>query len=153
MAEVLFYHLTDSTLDATLPDLVEKALGRGWTVAIRGPNEEGLAALSRRLWGWKDVGFMAHDLAPSAPGTPVILHPDAAVEGRDVLMVVDGMPLPLDAAATPARTCLIFNDADAAHVDQARADWKAVGAAGLKATYWAQADGRWVKRAENTPGA
>ncbi|HMR61928.1 DNA polymerase III subunit chi, partial [Amaricoccus sp.] len=47
MAEVLFYHLTATPLDRTLPDLLEKSLARGWRVLLRCGTQEGLAALDR----------------------------------------------------------------------------------------------------------
>jgi hypothetical protein len=33
MAEVLFYHLTESTLQDALPGLLERSLGRGWRIS------------------------------------------------------------------------------------------------------------------------
>ena len=47
------------------------------------------------------------------------------------------------------RVVLMFDGHDAEAVDRARGQWRAVSEAGLKAIYWAQDDGRWVKKAEN----
>mgnify|MGYP001828694290 CR=1 FL=1 len=41
----------------------------------------------------------------------------------------------------------LFDGADPEAVAAARSDWKSVTAAGLSATYWAQEDGRWVRKA------
>ena len=38
MAEILFYHLTHSPLEAMLPDLLQKSLDRGWKVLVRSGN-------------------------------------------------------------------------------------------------------------------
>ena len=38
---------------------------------------------------------------------------------------------------------------DAAAKDRARAAWREVSSGGMKAVYWAQDNGRWVKRAES----
>jgi hypothetical protein len=35
MAEALFYHLTESTLEQALPPLLEKSLQRGWAVVVQ----------------------------------------------------------------------------------------------------------------------
>ena len=40
MAEVLFYHLTESTLEDALPGLLEKSLQRGWRALVRTGSEE-----------------------------------------------------------------------------------------------------------------
>ncbi len=47
------------------------------------------------------------------------------------------------------RVWLLFEDGDPAQVQAARAQWKAVVAAGLPAAYWADDTGRWVKKAES----
>ena len=47
MSEVLFYHLTATPLERTLPELLEKALGRGWRVVVRCGSHAGLAELDR----------------------------------------------------------------------------------------------------------
>jgi DNA polymerase III subunit chi len=48
--EVLFYHLERQSLDAVLPQLVERALARGWRAVIQAGSEERVAALDSLLW-------------------------------------------------------------------------------------------------------
>ncbi len=55
MGEVYFYHLTERPVEVTLSVLLEKALGAGWKIAVRGRDEERLADLDRRLW----LGFVS----------------------------------------------------------------------------------------------
>ena len=50
MAEILFYHLTERTLEETLPGLVEKSLERGWKVVVQSGVEERLETLDAHLW-------------------------------------------------------------------------------------------------------
>ncbi len=57
MAEILFYHLTESTLDEALPGLVERSLGRGWRVTIQTVSEERRDALDGLLWTFSDTSF------------------------------------------------------------------------------------------------
>ena len=42
--------------------------------------------------------------------------------------------------------CLRRRGGDARALEQARADWRRVRAAGLSARYWAQEQGRWVQK-------
>ncbi|MDP2733381.1 MAG: DNA polymerase III subunit chi, partial [Hoeflea sp.] len=50
MAEVLFYHLTESRLEDALPPLLEKSLDRGWLVSVHLCSEERRTALDAHLW-------------------------------------------------------------------------------------------------------
>ncbi|MFT3972862.1 MAG: DNA polymerase III subunit chi [Amaricoccus sp.] len=150
MAEVLFYHLTASPLEATLPDLLERSLARGWRVVVRVGSDAALGALDASLWTYRDDAFLPHGTAAlgHGPAQPVWLTTGDDVPNRaDVLMLVDG------ARATPAemgrfaRTCLLFDGTDERAVETARADWRAVKAAALPAKYWAQEQGRWTQKA------
>ncbi len=117
MAEVLFYQLTASPLEASLPDLLERSLARGWRVVLRCGSEAGLAALDAMLWTYRDDAFLPHGTAAAGQGAeqPVYLTlGEENPNGANVLMLVDG------ARAAPAemagfeRTCLIFDGHDAA---------------------------------------
>jgi DNA polymerase-3 subunit chi len=149
VAEVLFYQLTASPLEASLPELLERSLARGWRVLLRCGSEAGMAQLDELLWTYSDVSFLPHGTARAGNAglQPVYLTVgDENPNGADVLMLVDG------ARATPAemagfeRACLLFDGHDAGALEAARADWRAVQAAGLPAKYWAQEQGRWVQK-------
>ena len=58
MTEVLFYHLTSTPLEATLPTLLQKSLERGWTVCIQGRGRDALDRLDRHLWTFDDARFL-----------------------------------------------------------------------------------------------
>jgi DNA polymerase-3 subunit chi len=150
MAEILFYHLTHSSLEQNLPDLLEKTLARGWRALVRCGSAAGLAALDDRLWTFRDDAFLPHGTSAGAHPAlqPVYMtlgaeNPNAA----DVLMLVDGARAPVEEMARFTRACLIFDGADADMVEAARRDWRAVRDAGLTAVYWAQEDGRWTRKA------
>ena len=49
MTEVLFYHLTERTLEEALPGLLEKSLERGWRVVVQAGSRERLEALDGHL--------------------------------------------------------------------------------------------------------
>lgn len=150
MAEVLFYHLTASPLEATLPDLLERSLGRGWRVVVRLGAEATLSALDALLWTWRDDSFLPHGTAQlgHAAAQPVYLTTGDEVPNRaDVLMLADGGRATLAEMAAFTRTCLLFDGTDERAVEAARADWRAVKSADLPAKYWAQEHGRWVQKA------
>ena len=67
--DVLFYHLTESTLEEALPPLVEKSLERGWRVAIQTGSRERCEALDR---GSRDRII---DRRPEPTDAPVSLKP------------------------------------------------------------------------------
>lgn len=149
MTEVLFYHLTDSTLEDALPTLVERSLQRGWKVVVQTGSEERRDALDQHLWTWRDDSFIGHatDREPHAAEQPVLLTtgPDNA-NGATVRFVVDGAEPP-DLGGYE-RAVIMFDGHDESHLEAARRHWKALKAAGHQATYWQQTeDRRWERKA------
>jgi DNA polymerase-3 subunit chi len=150
LAEVLFYQLSASTLEASLPDMLERSLERGWRVVLRCGSEAGMAGLDAMLWTYRDEAFLPHGTkaAGDAAMQPVYLTlGDENPNGANVLMLVDGGRATLAEMAGYARTCLIFDGRDERAVAAARADWRAVRGAALPAKFWAQDGGRWVQKA------
>ena len=149
MAEVLFYHLDRSALEAVLPQLLEKTLERGWKAVVRTGSDERLRALDAHLWTYRDDSFLPH--GPAGHDTdvhqPVLLTTGTAnPAGANVLFAVDGAaPDGLDAYQ---RCVLMFDGRDNDAVTAARGYWKTVSAAGHDVTYWQQNEaGRWEKKA------
>ncbi len=149
MAEVLFYHLTQTSLEATLPGLLERTLARGWRAVVRSALPERIAALDTLLWTHAEESFLPHGIAgPDAARQPVYLTAGTEVPNRaDVLFLLDGATADPTEIGRMARTVLLFDGRDEAALSAARADWRTLTAAGLPATYWAQEDGRWIKKA------
>ena len=150
MAEVLFYHLTSTPLEATLPDLLEKSLARGWRVVLRCGSDAGLAAIDGMLWSYRDDAFLPHGSASMGHAALQPIYLTLGEEnpaGAGVLMLVDGARATPAEMARYARTCLLFDGHDPRAVEAARADWRAVTGAALPAKYWAQEMGRWVQKA------
>lgn len=149
MAETLFYHLTQSTLEEALPPLLEKSLQRGWHAVVQTGTVERRDALDVHLWTYSDDSFLAHgtdrDLHPAFQ--PVLLTTgDGNANGARIRFIVDGATPP-DLTAYE-RAVFLFDGHDAAQVEAARRHWKDVKAAGHTATYWQQtADRRWERQA------
>jgi DNA polymerase-3 subunit chi len=149
MAEVLFYHLTESTLEEALPGLLERSLQRGWRVVVQTGTEERRDVLDAHLWTFRDDSFLAHatDREPHSAEQPVLLTtgPDNG-NGAAVRFLVDGATPPEIGAYE--RAVFLFDGHDQQQVEQARQHWTAMRAGGHNATYWQQTpDRRWEKKA------
>lgn len=149
MAEILFYHLTESTLDEALPGLVERSLGRGWRVSIQAVSDERRDAIDTLLWTSSDVSFLAHgsDAEPYPEHQPILLTTsDANDNGATVRFLVEGAQL---GDITPyERLVVMFDGHNQEQLETARAQWKAFKAENHDLTYWQQtADRRWERKA------
>ncbi|WP_176056469.1 DNA polymerase III subunit chi [Brucella intermedia] len=149
MAEILFYHLTESTLDEALPGLVERSLGRGWRVTIQTISEERRDALDGLLWTFSDTSFVAHgtDKEPHPEHQPVLLTTsEANPNGATVRFLVEGAGL--EQAGAYERLVVMFDGHDQEQLDIARGQWKSFKAENHDLTYWQQTpDRRWERKA------
>jgi DNA polymerase III subunit chi len=149
MTEVLFYHLTESTLEEALPSLLERSLARGWKVVVQTASDERRDALDSHLWTFRDDAFLAHSTEhdPHPEHQPIIVtsspaNPNAAT----VRFLVDGAASP--ELAPYERAVFLFDGHDEDQLAAARQSWTSARAAGHQATYWQQTpDGRWAKKA------
>jgi DNA polymerase-3 subunit chi len=150
MTEVFFYHLQRQPLEAVLPTLLERSLGRGWRAVVQATTEERLLALDDHLWTYSDQSFLPHgtDREANAPDQPVLLtlspdNPNAA----QIRFLVEGAELPPNAVSYE-RMMVLFDGTDPQALAAAREQWRAVKAAGFDATYWQQDErGRWERKA------
>ncbi|NKX44741.1 DNA polymerase III subunit chi [Roseicyclus persicicus] len=152
MGEVFFYHLTRSPPDATLRTLLERSLAAGWRVAVRGRTDEALDRLDAALWLGDEEGFLPHGRAggPHDADQPVLLTTGRAAANRpDCVVSVEGAEIAAEEAAALARAMILFDEREPGAVEAARAQWRALTAAGAKAKYWSEAGGRWEMKAES----
>ncbi len=151
MPEILFYHLTERPLEAAAPEILERCVERGWRVTLRARSEERVAALDSHLWTYRDDSFLPHGTAAAgeAARQPIYLTAgDERPNDPDVLMLVEGAEASDAEMAAHDRTVLIFDGHDDDALARARDAWRRAAASGLRAVYWAQDGGRWVKRRE-----
>ncbi|MGA2124566.1 MAG: DNA polymerase III subunit chi [Xanthobacteraceae bacterium] len=150
MTEVLFYHLQHQPLDRVLPTLLERSFERGWRVVVQAASDERIEALDAHLWTYRDDGFLPHGTwrESEAAAQPVLLTVgDDNPNGATVRFLIDGVPLPRDAAAYQ-RIVLLFDGADADAVATARERWTEAKGSGFDVTYWQPDElGRWQRRA------
>ncbi|MCX2696074.1 DNA polymerase III subunit chi [Ochrobactrum chromiisoli] len=149
MAEILFYHLTESTLDEALPGLVERSITRGWRVVIQAVTEERRDALDSLLWTFSDTSFVAHgtDHEPLAEHQPVLLTTSQAnLNGATVRFLVEGAAL--EDASPYDRLVVMFDGHNQEQLENARAQWKTFKMGNHDLTYWQQTtDRRWERKA------
>ena len=149
MTEVLFYHLTESTLEEALPALLERSLARGWRVVVQSGSEERRDTLDAHLWTFRDDSFLGHgtDLEPHAAEQPVLLTTtqDNANEAKIRFLIDAAEPPAIDAYE---RAVFLFDGHDAHQLETARRHWREVKSAGHAATYWQQTPERkWERKA------
>jgi DNA polymerase-3 subunit chi len=150
MTEVLFYHLQGQPLERVLPGLLERSLERGWRVIVQSSAEERVEALDAQLWTFREESFLPHGThreAAAAEQPVLITVKDDNPNGATVRFLIDGAPLPADAASYQ-RVVLLFDGTDDDAVAQARTHWAAAKQQGFAVTYWqTDENGRWVKKA------
>jgi DNA polymerase-3 subunit chi len=157
MGHALFYHLTRSGPEDLVRMLVGRALQAGWRVAIRGRDRTGLERLDAALWLHPADGFLPHGLAggPHDADQPVLLTTHAALpNAARAVLALDGADVTAPEVAALERAWIVFDGGDAAAVDRARDQWRALTGAGAEAEYWSEESGRWqMKHSRRTkPG-
>ena len=115
---------------------------------VRGTDPALLTQLDAALWQGPVDHFLPHGLAggPHDADQPVLLG-DLPATDFACVMAVGGAAVTAEEAVQLARACILFDSAEDAK-GQARLQWKTLTDAGIAAQYWAQEDGRWVKKAE-----
>jgi DNA polymerase-3 subunit chi len=149
VTEVSFYHLTRSTLEQTLPRLLEKALQGGARCLVMVGTHERVEPLSAHLWTYDPNAFLPHGTVRdgNAARQPVWLtDSDENPNNATMLFLTDGAQS--DKMATYERCFELFDGRDESAVDRAREKWKAYRDAGHNVSYWQQTDrGGWEKKA------
>ncbi len=152
MGAAYFYHLTRRPLEVVLPQLLERALGQGWRVLVRGRDADRLAALDTAIWTAAEDSFLPHGIAGGDDDArqPILLTvSDAAPGDRACLMAIEGAAVSAEEVGAVERVCVLFDGADPAALDRARAQWRELTRAGASAQYWSEESGKWEKKAES----
>ncbi len=124
-AEIWFYHLERSGLEAVLPPLLEKTVDRGWRALVRTTNAERVAALDDQLWVLPRrilPAPRARRSSRTAELQPILLTDRAgAANSPNVLFLIDGAEA--DDIEGLDRVILLFDGHDEAAVKTARERW------------------------------
>jgi len=144
MTEIRFYHLTRSTLEQVLPDLLEKTLERGLKALVMAGSPERVESLTQHLWTYQPNNFLPHGNAKdgNAELQPIWLTAqDERPNGADFLFLMDGASS--SRLKDYQRVCELFDGNDPAAVDEARRRWKQYKADGHTISYWQQDECGW----------
>jgi len=144
--QVDFYQLGGLPVEQVIASIAEKVLAGDGRLLIVAEDEILLARLDRQLWDQGPASFLPHGLAGGADAArqPILLStsPDAPNLAR-IMLIADGQWR--DSALSYDRAFYLFGDST---VEGARLAWKLLsGREGVERRYWAQEDGKWVKKA------
>ncbi|TIU36810.1 MAG: DNA polymerase III subunit chi, partial [Mesorhizobium sp.] len=135
MADILFYHLTESTLEEALPGLLERSVERGWRAVVQTGTEERRDALDQHLWTFRDDSFLAHatDREAYPAEQPILLTTSEGNQNAaQIRFLVDGASPP--ELSGYERAVFLFDGHDAAQLEAARGHWKTMKEAGHAVT-------------------
>lgn len=141
-----FYQLGAISAENVVAALGTKLLGDGQRLLVVANDEAMLARLDRMLWDQGPTSFLPHGLAG---GSDDAVQPILLSQGSDApnlarnLLIADGEWR--EAALGYDRAFYLF---DGDSLEAARLAWKLLaGRDGVERNYWANEDGRWVKKA------
>ncbi|TVS04867.1 MAG: DNA polymerase III subunit chi [Rhodobacteraceae bacterium] len=152
MGKALFYHLTRDPLEVTAHNLLSRALAQEMRVMVRGRDMERLTGLDAALWQGDKASFLPHGLAGGRHDAdqPILLSTAREAPNRaHIIMAIDRAEATPEEVPGLERLWVLFNGHDAEELGQARAQWKAMTAAGVEAEYWSQESGRWECKARS----
>ena len=143
--QVDFYQLAGTAAEQVIGSLAEKVLENDGRLLIVAEDEAFLARLDRILWDQAPTSFLPHGLVGAADDVrqPILLSTsvDAPNQARNML-IADGIWR--EAALTYDRSFYLF---DTITLEGARLAWKLLsGREGIDRRYWAQEDGKWVRK-------
>jgi DNA polymerase-3 subunit chi len=129
---------------------LSKCLANGWRVVIRGREAAEIQQLDDALWQGPAEEFLPHGLADAAQEAdqPVLLALEGHEAPHDCLICIGGSAVTDDEVLSSKRVCILFQDDNGQHMQNARAQWKSLTEAGIAAKYWSQAQGNWALQAE-----
>jgi DNA polymerase-3 subunit chi len=148
VTEIGFYHLTRTSLEAALPQLLGRTLAAGERALVLCPTPELVAALDSSLWDCKQPNWLPHGTAADGDADlqPIWLDTDdAAPNGARFLFLIGGAES--TRLADFARVFDLFDGNDETAVQAARVRWSTAKAAGHVMSYWQQGPRGWKKQA------
>ena len=145
MARVDFYRLTRDPAEHVLPAIAARVLAGGDRLLVVAAPAMQRQAIDEALWTLQPASFLPHGMAGSPDETiePILIAgtlEGAAINGARHVALADGEWR--EEALGFDRAFLLF---DNSRIDDARATWRALGAAeGVERHFWKQDDrGRW----------
>ena len=151
MSEIRFYHLQRTSLEDTLPVILERCYRRGDRTLVMAGSPERTEALAALLWTYRPESFLPHGTAKdgAAAEQPIFLTAeDINPNGATVLILCDGASC-ADCGSFPL-VCEMFDGNDEVAVAAARERWKSYKEAGHRLVYFQQSPaGKWEEKARS----
>ena len=141
-----FWQLSRDPVERVVALIAERARGAGERLLVVAENEAQRQSMSRALWETKPEAFLAHGEAGAAHAErqPILLSGEcSAPNDARYLVLADGVWR--EQAEGFERVFLLFDEAG---TPAARGVWRQFdGRADVQRSYYAQEDGKWVKKA------
>ncbi len=147
MGEIGFYHLLSTSLERSLPKLLERAWTQGHRIVLRAASRERVEHLSATLWTYEEASFLPHGSVRdgNAAIQPIWLTDRSEnPNGASLLVVVDGVEA--EDIGSYTRCVDLFDGNDAGAIEAARARWRRAREAGHTLTYWQQTSSGWERK-------
>ena len=146
--EVAFYHLSRSTLEQTLGQLLQKTIDTGKRAVVMTGSAERAEGIAASLWESDPASWLPHgaDADGCAESQPIwITEKDENPNGAHFLFLGDGASS--SSVGDYERCFEIFDGHDEAALKLAREKWKSYKGGDIQLTYWQQTDsGGWEKK-------
>jgi DNA polymerase-3 subunit chi len=149
-AVAMFYHLKSAGLDDTVIMILNRAMGQGWRLMLRSPDQGLLEHLDAKLWLGPEDSFLPHGLQGGQhdQDQPVLLGAGSIANCAKGLFLLAGADVDLAELPGLERVWVLFDGQDTAAVQVARSQWTKLTGWGLAAQYWSDETGSWVKKVE-----
>jgi DNA polymerase-3 subunit chi len=147
LGEIGFYHLSSTSLERSLPKLLERAWTQGHRIVVRAASPERVEHLNAMLWTYEEASFLPHGSVRdgNAAMQPIWLtHRSENPNDASLLVVVDGVEA--EDIGSYARCADLFGGNNAGAVEAARARWRRAREAGHTLTYWQQTTSGWERK-------
>ena len=143
-----FYHLEHASVEAVLPQLLEKTRSKGWQALVK-MSDTRLPDLDKYLWTYRDDSFLPHgrDDEPMSDRHPIRLSSTAErSDGAECIFLLDQTEI--DLSDSVERCIVIIEGQKADSVTFERGRWKRLKDTNASMSYWQQNDrGEWQKKA------
>jgi DNA polymerase-3 subunit chi len=141
-----FWQLSRDPVERVVALIAERTLAASGRLLVVADDADRRAEIGRTLWEAKPEAFLANGEADDAHAErqPILLSPQCrARNGARFVVLADGAWR--DEAESFERAFLLFDDAG---TPAARATWRQLdGRSDVERSYYAQEDGKWVKKA------
>lgn len=148
MAEINFYHLSQSSLDKALAKLLEKMIATGKRAVVWTGTSEKAEELNMGLWTYSQSSFLPHGTAEDGfvDQQPIYLTAQQENPNNANFVVTTG-DVAIQDFMNFERCFDIFNGQNSISVTAARSRWKDYQQANHQLVYWQQNEtGGWQRK-------